>query len=294
MIIPERLRRLREKGRLSRESLAIKACLTPKTIYRLEKGDEPKPIRQANLDRLAQALDVDPDILTGKKNLDASEPSTPTDVTFCQLHVRVDAAVRNSFELAARHYGVSVSKIAKLAPLLFVILAEASLKHHRKQLDKLLDLRERISEIEDNFPDFAQGSYHFDEGVIDNVEEEIKNRDLFGLHELFATFLSAETEGSDEIAIQALGPTSTDYEVCRSEAIGLAGGDEEVAGWLVSGEVLIHRIRGDLKNNAERVQWMREHRKSAHREPEELPKEFPGDLVFDLDVDALLAKQVGP
>lgn len=109
MIEPERLRQVRKVRGLSREMLAGKARLTAKTIYRLEKGGEAKPIRQANLERLAQALGVDPNFLTGEEpgTIDIGEATVPIDGTFYQLHVQVNGNVRNAFELVARRYQVS-------------------------------------------------------------------------------------------------------------------------------------------------------------------------------------------
>src|SRR5947209_5530393 len=122
MLKPELLRLLRNRRGLSREELGKKAGLTAKTIYRLEKSDEAKPIRQANLERLARALGVDPDCLTqeGAGTIDVDELSAPTaSGVFYQLHVRVDGAIRNALELVARRYDVSISTIVEFAPLLF-------------------------------------------------------------------------------------------------------------------------------------------------------------------------------
>ena len=130
---PERVRKLRDRLSLSQEGLAKRADnLNKQTIYRLEKRRS--PVRKGTLGRLAQALGVDPEVLTGEKPIpsDASQPSASEDEASYQLNVRVDAAVRNAFELVARRYKISVPKIAQLAPLLFVIIAEQSLKHRRK------------------------------------------------------------------------------------------------------------------------------------------------------------------
>jgi len=94
----------------------------------------------------------------------------------------------------------------------------------------------------------------------------------------FVAFLKALTIGRDDITVSALGPTSTDYRVCRSTAIELAGRDEEVADWLLKGEVPIHRMPRDLKTVAERVEWMGQNKISIHKVTEQIPEGFPGDL----------------
>ncbi len=289
-IDPERLKTIRKSRGLTQDELAKKARLDKQTIYRLERGEDKRPVRRGNLDRLAEALGIDPEVLAGEKPIppDIGQASAPPEETAYQLNVRVDAPIRNAFELVARRYRVSVAKIAKLAPLLFVIVAEASLKHRRKKLDEFLEARERISEIESNFPDLARGSSYDQEEVIDAEKASIESRDLFGLDRYypnnendnpFVTFLKALIQGSDDNAIRAVGPTSTEYQVCRSVATELAGGDDEVARWLLDGEVQIHRIPRGLKNVAERVVRMREHRISIHHEPEDSPKEYPADLA---------------
>jgi transcriptional regulator with XRE-family HTH domain len=152
VIDAERLRQMRKHRGFTQEELAGKARLNKQTVYRLER--ENRPIRDRNLERLAQGLVVDPEVLTGEKPipLDASEPRAPADEIAYQLNVRVDAPIRNAFELVARQYRVSVPKIAQLAPLLFVIVAEASLKRHGKKLDEFEATLDRVAEAASDFP----------------------------------------------------------------------------------------------------------------------------------------------
>ena len=184
VIDAERLKRMRERSGLTQDQLAGKARLNKQTVYRLER--ENRPIRKRNLERLAQGLAVDPEVLTGEKPIpDASQSSAPADEIAYQLNVRVDAAVRNAFELAARRYGVSVAKIAQLAPLLFVSIAEASLKHRREKLDEFKAACDRIVELGSVLPHFPgscfYGMEYDQEQSIQDEEASIDSRDLFGL-----------------------------------------------------------------------------------------------------------------
>ena len=248
-------------------------------------------------------------MLTGEKPipLDASEPRAPADEIAYQLNVRVDAAIRNAFELVARRYGVSVAKIAQLAPLLFVIVADASLKHRRKKLDEFEAALDRISELGLHLPHFPASCFygmHDQEQSIHVEKASIDGRDLFGLKRFdpdgvddkeeanpFVAYLKALTAGRDDITVSALGPTSTEYRVCRSAATELAGGDEQVADWLLRGEVPIHRMPRGLKTVAERVEWMGQNKISVHKVTEQIPEGFPGDLEFpnplDLDLEII-------
>ncbi len=300
---PERLRQVRIMRRLSREALATKAKLTAKTISRLEKGDEAKPIRQANLERLAKALDFAVGVLTGEEPMPsvAGHLGSAAEEAAYQLNVRVDGAVRNAFELAARRYGVSVSKIATLAPLLFVILAEASLKHRSKNVaecqNKYDEYLEAKSQIPYHIPVYELGS------EIGAEEHSIRINDIFGRtlwntapdnwdrNNPFATYLQALTAGRDNIIkIGAIGPKSTDYRVCRLEAVGLAG--DEFAEALLDGEVPIHRMTREVESGAvtERIEWMRQHKTSvvkvAEEPPHDVPERPPIDpsLVIDIEL----------
>jgi hypothetical protein len=75
--------------------------------------------------------------------------------------------------------------------------------------------------------------------------------------------------------VNVVGPTSTDYRVCRSEAVPLAGQDAEIAEWILNGEVPIHRLLRDRRDLlkpdavAERLDWMRRNKISVRRIEEE-------------------------
>jgi transcriptional regulator with XRE-family HTH domain len=291
---------MRKHRGLTQEELARKARLNKQTVYRAERED--RPIRKRNLEGLAQGLTVDPEVLTGEKPipLDAS-PSAPADEIAYQLNVRVDAAIRNAFELVARRYGVSVVKIAQLAPLLFVIVADASLKHHRKKLDEFEAALDRVSELGSHLPHFPASCFDEEEQIIDFIEEQnasIEARDLFGVNPQeeanpFVAYLKALTADRDDITVSTLGPTSTEYRVCRSEATELAGGDEQVADWLLKGEVPIHRMpRRGLKTVTERVEWMRNNKISIDKVTEKIPERFPGDLGPTEDERAALEREI--
>jgi transcriptional regulator with XRE-family HTH domain len=304
VIDPERLKQARKLRGLTQGELAQRARknqtpLNKQTVYRLERPLEKgrAAVRKETIERLARALDFEPEVLTGEKPipLDASEPSAPADEAAYQLKVRVDAPIRNAFELVARRYRVSVPKIAQLAPLLFVIIAEASLKHRCKKLDELEAALDRVAEAESDFPHLRLQTDEQERGI--RAERaSIKNRDLFGREKFdpygvsqfldegednpFAAYLKALTAGRDDITVRAFGPTSTEYRVCRSEAIDLAKGDEQVAEWLLNGEVPIHRIpRGKTVD----IEWMRHNKISVRKVPEEVPGEFPGAVAINFD-----------
>jgi transcriptional regulator with XRE-family HTH domain len=301
-IDPQRLKQLRKSRGLTQKDLAQKARLNEQTVYRLER--ERKPVRVGNLERLSEALRVEAGVLTGEKPIpsDVSQAATSLDEAAYQLNVRVDAPIRNAFELVARRYRVSVSKIAQLAPLLFVVVAEASLKHRRKKLEELEAALGHISDtLDTDFPHLPVSLFYATDDHEQGIRAEqasINRGDIFGQDRFdpygetrsydndvfnpFFAYLKALTAASDEITINALGRTSTEYRVCRSEAAALAEGDTEVADWLLNGEVPVHQMpRG--KTAAESVEWMRQHKISVHKLVEERPEEHrPSILDIEL------------
>lgn len=274
MIKPERLRLVRKIRGLSRVALAGKAGLTAKTVYRLEKGDEAKPIRQANLERLAKPLDVDYGVLTGEEPMPlvAGQQDTVEEETAYQLNVRVDGQIRNAFSLASLHYKVPVRRIVELAPLLFVLAAEGSLKRRREKIAELEAALERASDHWcqiPHFPSYAAESNDHRE-VIDAEKKSIAARDLYAEYEFghaltdrddlyegydsekdnpFALYISELADTCDETVIESLGIYSdaNDYSVCWSEAVDFAGGDQRLAVALHLGMVPIHEILRELK-----------------------------------------------
>jgi hypothetical protein len=240
------------------------------------------------LDRLAQALKVDADVLTGEEPLTFDEPSTRNDGAFYQIHVRVDAAVRNAFELVVRRYRVSLSTIVEFAPLLFDVMAGASLKYRGEKLEEFKAALRNIKEIRLSFPHLSPPIFSGGDDQEDAIraeERSIADRDVFGLEVphrpgtsttgphggLVFSWWDEDTEnpfaayvgtlsGDSDTAIDALGPNWTNYEVCRSDATELAGDDAEIANWILNGEIPIHRMPRALKTAAERLEWMRQNR----------------------------------
>lgn len=302
-IDPERLRHVRVMGGLTQAALASKAGLNKQAIYRLEKGRN--QVRPANLKKLAEALEVDPEVLTGEKPIPAkiSQPSAGGDEASYQLNRRIPPAVRNAFELAARRYGVSVSTILRLAPLLFTIVAEASLKHRSKKVQECWTKHDEFSDMASQLPYLDIGLYHDNLSEFTAEEESIRRNDVFGRtlwtaapsnwdrSNPFATYLEALTDSNNDITISAVGPTLTDYRVCRSEAIALAG--EELAESLLNGEVPIHSVPSELlKSDAitKRIEWMHEHKISVREVEDDTPMDLPEapridpSLALDLDI----------
>jgi transcriptional regulator with XRE-family HTH domain len=294
IVDPERLKQMRKDRGLTQEALAERAHVDKQTIYRMER--EQKPRRQKIVERVAKALPAELSDLTGDEPI----PKVPghqdadAEASSYQLNVRVNAPVRNAFELVARRYRVSTTKIAQLAPLLFAIIAEETLQDRRRKLGEFEDQLGRLRELEQNFPGAC--IYSGDaEGFIEKEETSINNRDLFDSKGIFgfdavdtnpfSTYLAALTSRHDDISVRAIKPAATEYRVCRSEAMELAANDPEIAEWLLNGEVPIHRMPRGMKSVEERTEWMRQHRSGAvHKATDQVTDGYPGDLIDEVTV----------
>jgi len=290
----ERLKQIRRMRGLTQDELAKKARLNKQTIYRLEKAK--KPLRKANLDRLAEALAIEPGVLTGEMQIpaDIALPQTPEDSTAYQLNVRVDGKIRNAFSLAALHYKVPLRRIVELAPLLFVLAAEGSLRHRRDRLAALEATLERAADQWLQIPHLPSSAAEPDEHreIVNAEKKSIAARDLFAVFEFgkelkdrddlyehdsdkenpFAIYLRELAEESEEVVIEAIGSSSydTDYSVCWSEAVDFADGDQELAIAIDFGLLPIHEVLREFQipdhlrgmewtpeGVQRRIEWMR-------------------------------------
>jgi transcriptional regulator with XRE-family HTH domain len=281
-----RLKELRRLRKLSQKALAHNAKLSKETIHRLEKGRQPGN-RQSTVEALAKALEVAPGVLTGELPMPVSTAEEPgvAGIGQYQISVRMNGAVRNAFFLAARRYEVPIARIVELAPYLFVLAAEASLKRRRTKLDELEALFDREDELRNSFP-------HLPRNLVPNFEaidpltaerESIDARDILAsklpdnIFERFSPIqdqysqpghnpflLHLQEAGQKTVGITSIelfDRDSTRFTVCRDEVIKIAGGDENLAERIMWGWAILHEMpRELLAEDAEqaRIAWLRE------------------------------------
>ncbi|MDE3260331.1 MAG: helix-turn-helix domain-containing protein [Gemmatimonadota bacterium] len=184
-----RLRTLRERKRLSRQQLSERSRtadppgISARTIQRLEnEPDKSKSTRKYTVMRLAEALDVEPDVLTGElplPELDESPASEPDPV---RIGAQIPPKARLAYDLIKRRYGVNATDVITMAPLFFALLAEGSLSWRLRNLKKTKKKAiRRLSEIQDKvgnrmfglLSDYAYEAYTLE-------KESIGKADLFG------------------------------------------------------------------------------------------------------------------
>ena len=259
-IDPERLHTLRQKKGLSRPQLAKQSGITERTIQRLEK--KPQPFQKKTLNRLAKALRVEPEVLTGE--LPLPEPDKAPDPERVQIGAQVAPKVRLAYDLIKRRYGVSATEIINMAPLFFALLAEGCLAWRREKLKELKEGIDRLEQID--------GFWHGRQGLpfavtpvpeaIEAEEDSIAKADLFGEYLLdrmtydldpstdnpFASYLrklKAELGITGVVDVDSgdlMFVKFPDYDICHDELDHIANGSEYAKKALETGQVRLSEI----------------------------------------------------
>lgn len=177
-IDPDRLKALREANGLSRARLAAASNVSARQIQRLENPNQAsRSPREVTMERLAKALNVKPQVLTGEEPLpDAGSLFEPRSVRVAH---RLFAEALLAYDLVERRYGVPATAIINAAPLFFVLLAEGSLEWRRKEL---AEIREAIDNLY-NMGDSNRKRFTWAASQADDhshyEQEAIEKRNLF-------------------------------------------------------------------------------------------------------------------
>lgn len=178
-----------------------------------------------------------------------------------------------------------IARIVDLAPFLFEPAAEASLERRAQKVkqyqDRLGDAQ--ISEL--NLPHLPSSLLPPDPyaSAFDAEKQSISAHDIWGdrlpdhifagtgrieteynesQHNPFAVYLK-EAAPADS-SIRGFDRSSSEFDVCRDDAMKLAGGDlpdsEDLAKSIIEGEVALHKMPSESLNDdavAPRVAWLR-------------------------------------
>jgi transcriptional regulator with XRE-family HTH domain len=280
------LKILREQRGLTQSELGGKAGISKDSISRLERGKQTGNAQRTRK-ALGGALGVAPEVLTGEADIPAPEdaPSNSrSDGRRHQLNIRVDGAVRNAFTLAFIRYRIPLARIVELAPFLFVVAAERSLKRRRAKLAELEAVFDQENALQSNFPHLPPSiapSQFMARAAVAEEKASIARRDILAetLDERIFDdwdlarddeaaednpFVSSlkETASDPHLAeITSFSRRDTNFEVCRGEAIELAGGNADLAACILAGWAPLHEMPRDLlKDDAveERFAWLGE------------------------------------
>ena len=277
-IDPERLSSLRKKKGLTQAQLARMSKINPRTIRRLEK--EPsrcEETREDTLARLAEALGVEPGVLTGELPNSTSGKEPHAESGRVRISAQVSPKTRLAYDLVRRRYGVSATEIINIAPLLFALLAEGSLKWRR---EKLTEVDEAIGRIENPSALLDLGE------LIEREEWSLDNADVLGvqreehitghllpynpfaqyLHELDRLAVGDDPVHSSRMRIH--------YRICAEELSWITNGSMRARMCLETGHARVSEIPDELMAEGageERARWLEER----------MPKDFKeGEWLF--------------
>jgi len=288
-INPIRLKHWRLERRMTREQLAHRSTIDKTTIYNIEKGSR-KGTREHVLQQLAKALAVSPEELTSPSAPQQVDPGTAQQEK-SQVSFRMDNGVRNALALVSRRYRIKPATIVKLAPLMFAMVAEDSLRRCSEKLAALRGANDAFGSLPHSFMDHRQ---HFE----DAEENSIQSRDILGRQlddgsqqQFFEK--DADVAGSwnplanyveewfrhtgQSGGISYWGWNGPEYSVCPEEALAIAAGDESLASALLDGTLGIHEIPSELwtaDRQDERHEWMRTKVASITAQGEERRRQF--------------------
>lgn len=302
-IIPARLKMLREEQkRWTCAELAKRAQLSERTVQRLESESEPgRNTRESNVRKLAAALEVSEDVLTGALPLPdekRSAESAKRDLFRQRFSVEVSTAARNAYELIKIQYGVQPTTLVEMAPLFFVLLAEASLADRRRKLEQLKSAIASLEEVAQGHLVFAYPA-QVDNGLIDEAQS-IAQKDLFGSKitedvynfgysderdNPFVSFLRKLAETLNDPYQVLVSDTENihaedlpDYSVCMELVRQLTCDDSKLGTAIAAGFVQLSdmptRLRGD-EAAEERLQWLRERHATWQAEVDAETKNLP-------------------
>lgn len=180
-INPEALKaaRQRQPG-MTQQKLAEAVDCTKDTVSRWERGTS-RRVQSRYREPLCKALRVKWEFLTRppKKSSKPEDEDVPYHVWIKFLAGR---GARTELHLVAERYNIHQWDVLKLAPLLFLIIAERSLLERSRRLK---DIRAKMGEAEQSFPSHMTGIVvglnEYGENSTEEEEESIEARDIFGL-----------------------------------------------------------------------------------------------------------------
>ena len=292
-IIGRIVKQLRDERGWTQDDLAKKAGLNKQSIFRIEKG-EYQGTRRDTIEQLSKAFEVDPGVLIGRPATIPAAQATDADPlapeaaeadpfgNASQLNLRVDNAARNALALTARRYGVQLSEIVEIAPLLFFLMAERSLQRRRETLSEVGNAIAEVESLRDRYR-YLPVDIPGNDDQICCEENSIEKNDIFGrlyeaadngrsfryvrdydnnAHNPFAAFLREELTALKEAVPNQIRHSirstfdgwnpeewgSPKYRICLDEVVSMVGDDNEAVRAVLRGKAPLHEIPRDLKN----------------------------------------------
>lgn len=292
-INPDRLKAQRTRMKMSQQQLAEKIRVDVGTVSRWECGRVTN-VRMKTLVELTDVLEITDDELCGEGSL-TEKPSSDKPSRKDQMNVIIDGANRNALAFVAKRYGVTRQQIVEVAPLLFFIAAEQSLRERAEKLDRFW---ESLESAKESWPaHIVPDWYHhiIDDNSSNAEKESIRSRDLFGVkaglevtneatENPFARFLTNQLKSiqTKSAPVQWSVGDSPFYSICAKDVLDYLNGDKNAAILVIKGCVTLRNMPTEVRKSSapERATWVRDiWEKLTEEEPE-----------ISIDLDDLLAQ----
>ena len=289
-IDPARLSKLRKDQRLTLDALADKSRIARETIHRIEKG-RPLRTRASTLTKLSAALGVQEEVLTGQVPM-PSVPRSDNELAreqksqlTSQFNVEIGRAEHNAYVLVAQRYGIPMTRVAELAPFLFVLVAEQSLRWRKSLLDQFSGLLDQQHAMLTSFPHLNTSIAMRDDAadVLQAEEHSIAAKDILAsqlperIYDDFSRLKWRYDETADNPFVRYLTHIASDhsdvldlayfsaddmtmYTVCKDDLQRLTGGDRTLADAVRFGLIQLSAMPRHLNDEArkeDRIAWMR-------------------------------------
>lgn len=299
----EALKFHRDRCELSQEALASVSKVSKKTISRIESGTLDGNRKEA-IERLARALGITHEALCRPPEENADQGADTSESVYRKLTTHLSPEANLAFAFVEERYGVSSEYLIEMAPLLFTLLAEASLNWRREKLKQAEDAFDRLSSIGAAFPHLSFcGGPRREEDMLDIEQSCIDEGDVFGSQlkveakgfggieppgNPFARYLAllAAKHARDLIEVEHYDPDAAlpSYMIRTDKIERLTGGDDRARYALAHGYALKRDIPAELLGDdakERRVAWL------AKRVPEE---EWTKHQAAEADLRAFLEK----
>jgi transcriptional regulator with XRE-family HTH domain len=302
-INPETLKYYRRKaGFHSQAELAKELKCPVDTVSRWETGRTKKP--KSNLmPKLLKALKVNWDDLTGLPPKDSGDSKTPPDGI--QLNRRVRPSTRTALEAVSAIYGVRWRDILELAPLLFMISAQQSLKIRKEAMNEAHEQMEEAADMANKTLPYLPGGFCSDHSEYETMaeeEESIKRLDVFqGYYDrdgkVMSPFVNHLQKNFDEVFTLEMeifpdDKRAPDYEIpihLLQQLAGLSGDDEKnnaILALIQDGSFDLYEIRSKKKelDSTEYLKWVEKRYDELKAEKDSVEKEFWNNLSIHFNI----------
>jgi len=210
------LKQLRVARGLTQDRLAELCNCTKDTVSRWERGHNSR-VRAHLRKPLCKALGTDWDALSRPPE---KEPETRDDLV--QISARICPETRNALQAVCERYKIDQRIVLEYAPLVFLILAEESLKRRRQLVDRIeAEIWAGYDSMREQAP--YLGSYGPNISAEEAIEEErdaisgrnLSRRGCYMLDEErfdpFVTFLEERAAALPKNAVKYIAPTFAGY-----------------------------------------------------------------------------------